>query len=85
VKFKLNESLGTSAVRAFEDAGHDTSSIHRQSLAGAQDGHVFRICRDEQRILVTLDLDFANRSPSIHAPPPASRRSTAHEAPLRPS
>jgi predicted nuclease of predicted toxin-antitoxin system len=60
VKFKLDENLGTSAVRAFEDAGHDTSSIHRQNLAGADDGHVFRICRHEQRILVTLDLDFAN-------------------------
>lgn len=60
MKFKLDENLGASAVRAFEDAGHNTSSVHRQNLAGADDSRVFQICRDEQRILVTLDLDFAN-------------------------
>ena len=60
MKFKLDENLGATAVRAFEDAGHDTSTVHRQNLAGTDDGHVFQICRDEQRILVTLDLDFAN-------------------------
>ena len=60
MKFKLDENLGTSAVRAFLDAGHDTSSIHLQNLAGAPDNQVFEICASEQRVLVTLDLDFAN-------------------------
>jgi predicted nuclease of predicted toxin-antitoxin system len=60
VKFKLDENLGASAIRAFEDAGHDTSSIHRQQLDGADDSRVFDVCREEGRILVTLDLDFAN-------------------------
>ncbi len=60
MKFKLDENLGTTAVCAFEDAGHDTSTVRRQELAGADDGRVLQVCRDEQRILVTLDLDFAN-------------------------
>ena len=60
MKFKLDENLGTSAVQTFEAAGHDTSSIHRQDLAGAPDTTVFNVCVVEQRILVTLDLDFAN-------------------------
>ena len=60
MKFKLDENLGASAVRAFLDAGHDTSSIHLQNLAGAPDNQVFEICASEQRDLVTLDLDFAN-------------------------
>ena len=60
MKFKLDENLGASAVRAFLDAGHDTSSIHLQNLAGAADDQVFEICASEQRVLVTLDLDFAN-------------------------
>lgn len=82
MKFKLDENLGTSAVHAFEDAGHDTSTVHRQDIAGANDGRVFEICRDEQRILVTLDLDFATRSLSTRARP-ASPCSASHEA-LRP-
>ena len=63
MKFKLDENLGTTAVRAFEDAGHDTrpsTGRSSQELAGADDGRVFQVCRDEQRILVTLNLDFAN-------------------------
>ncbi len=60
MKFKLDEDLGTTALRSFETAGHDTSTVHLQNLAGAPDEHVLRICTGEQRILVTLDLDFAN-------------------------
>jgi predicted nuclease of predicted toxin-antitoxin system len=60
VKFKLDENLGITALRSFETAGHDTSTVHLQNLAGAPDEHVLRICTAEQRILVTLDLDFAN-------------------------
>ena len=60
MKFKLDENLGVSAVRAFEEAGHDTSTVQRQAMAGADDAAVFRICGAEGRILVTLDLDFAN-------------------------
>ena len=60
MKFKLDENLGKSAVLAFEANGHDTSSIHRQKMEGADDLHVFDICRAEGRTLITLDLDFAN-------------------------
>ena len=60
MKFKLDENLGTSAIRRFRDAEHDTSSVYLQKLDGAPDDHVFEICAAEQRVLVTLDLDFAN-------------------------
>jgi predicted nuclease of predicted toxin-antitoxin system len=66
VKFKLDENLGTSAISAFEDAGHDTSSIHRQGMEGSNDETVFRTCSVELRTLVTLDLDFSN--PLTHDP-----------------
>ena len=60
MKFKLDENLGRTAVLAFEADGHDTSSIHRQKMDGADDSKVFELCRTEGRALVTLDLDFAN-------------------------
>ena len=35
------------AVREIENAGHDTSTVHLQNLAGAPDEQVLRICTAE--------------------------------------
>jgi predicted nuclease of predicted toxin-antitoxin system len=67
VKFKLDENLGATALRSFETAGHDTSTVHQQNLADAPDNELLRICNAEQGIVVRLDLDFANPS-TIHGP-----------------
>lgn len=60
MKLKLDENLGSSALRACQDAGHDTSTIHLQQMGGAPDSAVHEVCRSEDRALITLDLDFAN-------------------------
>lgn len=60
MKLKLDENLGLSALRTCQDAGHDTSTIYLQQMAGASDNVVHEVCRSEDRVLVTLDLDFAN-------------------------
>lgn len=66
MRFKLDENLGRSALDAFRDAGHDVSSVVLQHLAGATDHRVLAVCEVEGRVLVTLDLDFAN--PLHHDP-----------------
>lgn len=66
MKFKLDENLGRSALEAFRDAGHDVSSVVLQQLSGAPDRQVLNVCVAEGRVLVTLDLDFAN--PLHHDP-----------------
>lgn len=66
MRFKLDENLGRTAFAAFVAAGHDVSSIHLQALDGAPDEQVYRVCRDEDRVLVTCDLDFAN--PLVYDP-----------------
>jgi predicted nuclease of predicted toxin-antitoxin system len=60
VRFKLDENIGRRGIAAFEAEGHDVSSIHLQKLEGSPDSVVYEVCRAEQRVLVTLDLDFAN-------------------------
>ncbi len=60
MNFKLDENLGRSVIAAFEAEGHEVSSIHLQKMEGANDRKVFEVCSAEARILVTLDLDFAN-------------------------
>ena len=66
MRVKLDENLGQRALGAFRTAGHDVSSIPLQALDGAPDEQVFAVCRDEGRVLVTCDLDFAN--PLVYDP-----------------
>ena len=60
MKFKLDENLGASAVQLFREFGHDALTVRDQRLAGISDPQLLNVCRDEQRALVTLDVDFAN-------------------------
>jgi predicted nuclease of predicted toxin-antitoxin system len=66
VKFKLDENLSPSLARLFTAAGHDAHSVIEQALGGQPDERVIDVCGQEQRALITFDLDFSN----IHAYPP---------------
>ena len=57
-------------VALFRRAGHDALTVVDQSMGGATDGRIVTVCRDEARILVTLDMDFAD----IRAYAPADYR-----------
>ena len=41
-------------------AGHDAISVGQQGLGGAADAQIYQLCQNERRVLVTLDVDFAN-------------------------
>jgi predicted nuclease of predicted toxin-antitoxin system len=58
VKIKVDENIGRGGVELLSRAGHDVMSVREQGLAGASDEAIFRVCKDEHRILVTLDRDF---------------------------
>jgi predicted nuclease of predicted toxin-antitoxin system len=60
VKLKLDENLGRSALQACQHAGHNTSTLHLQQMSGAPDAAGHEVCRSEDRVLITLGLDFAN-------------------------
>lgn len=60
MQVKLDENLGALAVRLLDDAGHDVATVRSQQLSGAPDGRIYDVCLAEHRLLVTLDLDFAN-------------------------
>ena len=42
------------------DAGHDVSTALDEDLGGSSDAAVAKACLDEGRVLVTLDLHFAD-------------------------
>lgn len=69
MKLKLDENLDARLASALRRAGHEVSTVRDQGLAGVDDQALYAHCRSEARILVTLDLDFAN---VLRYPPEAS-------------
>ncbi|MFN0170984.1 MAG: DUF5615 family PIN-like protein [Bryobacteraceae bacterium] len=66
MKFKTDENLPVEAATALRDAGFDAETVWDEALAGSDDATIAERVRREGRILITLDLDFAN----IRAYPP---------------
>ena len=68
MKFKIDENLPAECAPIFREAGFEATTVAEQELSGADDSVLFERCRAEGRVLVTLDLDFAN----VRAYPPGS-------------
>ena len=66
MKFKIDENLPIEFADLLKNEGYDASTIYSEDLKGAEDPIVITVCQQEQRVLVTLDLDFAD----IQAYPP---------------
>jgi predicted nuclease of predicted toxin-antitoxin system len=60
LKLKLDENLGHRAQVLLEAAGHDVATVHEENLSSASDDQVIQASRQEDRCLVTLDLEFGN-------------------------
>ncbi len=67
MRFKTDENIPLEAVDLLRAAGHDALSVFDESLAGRPDDHIASVCRQEDRTLITLDLDFSD----IRTYPPA--------------
>ena len=68
MKFKLDENIPVEASILFRESGHDAVTVLDQNMGGKADEHIIQICTQEQRALITLDLDFAD----IKAYPPSN-------------
>jgi predicted nuclease of predicted toxin-antitoxin system len=60
VKFKIDENLPIDVADIFHSAGLDALTVFDQSLVGESDGRIVDVCRSEERVLVTNDLDFSD-------------------------
>lgn len=67
MRFKTDENLPQELAQLLRDAGWDCLSAQEQRLGGATDARIAQVCREEGRILLTLDVGFAN----IQAYPPS--------------
>jgi len=66
MKFKIDENLPAEVADVLRAAEHDATTATQQGLSGASDPQVVQACKAEDRILVTLDLDFCD----VRAYPP---------------
>jgi predicted nuclease of predicted toxin-antitoxin system len=60
MKFKLDENFHSRSATLLRQAGHDAETVIQEDLSGASDERIFQVCIQEQRCLLTLDLDFAD-------------------------
>jgi predicted nuclease of predicted toxin-antitoxin system len=68
VKFKIDENLPVETAEILKKSGFSADTVADEDLSGSDDEAVASRSRSEGRILVTLDLDFAN----IQAYPPGT-------------
>jgi predicted nuclease of predicted toxin-antitoxin system len=60
MRAKLNENIDARIAVVLRGAGHDATTVREQGLHGSADSDLCRICISENRVLITLDLDFSN-------------------------
>lgn len=60
MRLKFDEHLPVEAAEIFRAAGHDAATVVDQALEGADDERLVEVCRNEDRALVTFDLDFSD-------------------------
>jgi predicted nuclease of predicted toxin-antitoxin system len=67
LKLKIDENLPTDCAVLFRNAGFEADTVADERMAGADDNVIASRSQAEERVLVTLDLDFSN----VRAYPPA--------------
>jgi predicted nuclease of predicted toxin-antitoxin system len=60
LKFKLDENLDVRLAAAMQAKGLDGDTVSSEALSGISDEGIFEVCKTTDRVLITLDLDFAN-------------------------
>ena len=60
MRVKLDENLPVELKRLLASDGHDAETVLDEAIGGATDAQIASICLDENRVLMTQDLDFAD-------------------------
>ncbi|WP_338825520.1 hypothetical protein MHOCP_10970 [Moorella humiferrea] len=69
LRFKIDENLPIEIADLLREAGYEAETVWSEQIQGFSDIELLGICRNEKRVLVTLDMDFSEKS---HPPPTLS-------------
>ena len=60
MRFKVDENLPIDVADLLTSAGHNALTVFDQRLVGEADNRILDICQEEERTLITLDIDFSD-------------------------
>ena len=60
MRFKIDENLPVEVCDLLQVAGHDAATVREEQLGGRPDPEIAAVCKFEEKVLITLDTDFAN-------------------------
>lgn len=60
MKFKIDENLPSELAALLTAVGHEADTVFTEGITGVGGALLLERCRADGRILITLDLDFAN-------------------------
>lgn len=60
MRFKIDENLPVEIAEILRDRKFDADTVKEENLSGKSDEYISEVCLRENRILVTLDLDFSD-------------------------
>ncbi|MGD0384325.1 MAG: DUF5615 family PIN-like protein [Thermoguttaceae bacterium] len=60
MKLKLDENFDMRLVGMLTAESHDVDTVLAEGLSGCKDETIYDACRNNGRVLITLDLDFSN-------------------------
>ena len=70
MKFKIDENLPLEVAEVLNEYGYNAETVFYEKLTGTVDEDLIKICKNENRCLITLDKDFTNLEkypPTTHA------------------
>lgn len=60
MKFKIDENLPVEIAALLRQTGHEAATVLEERLGGVADSYIASVCHREERVMVTLDTDFAD-------------------------
>lgn len=60
MKFKIDDNLPVEVAELLRNAGYEATTVHDQNMVGENDTKLASVCQAEERVLLSLDTDFAD-------------------------